>query len=221
MGGPHRVILVRAENGAHIGGASIPPHIPKLRIKPEDIVGIDGFPYGLEPAGDAGVWRLAGVCLTLQGTDEQSFVHEPEYDAVPRLGLLTSETPGLSKEVTQKEQAACYFDFRAGRLSAGKTIFGAISTVITVKTTETPALSVMCFWNRKTSVIRLRPNATIDIEHTGAVYGDADKDFLLHYLVLNYVPDDAKVPPEEHEKKLQLEKLPGNISIGCSNSQYP
>lgn len=219
MGGPHRVTLVRAENGAYINGSSVPPHIPKLIVRPEDVVRIEGYPYGLEAAGGAGSWRLCGVQLQLKGGVEKTLVHDETYEnEVPHLRRLTKESPGLSGEVTGREEAACYFDLDAGRLSAVETEGGAISTELTLETSETPALHVTCFWNRKTCVIHLRPNATIEVEHTGYQHGDYDNDFLLHYRMLSYVPDDAKIPPKP---KTALRKIPGNISIGCSNSQYP
>ena len=46
-GGMHRVVLVRADNGANINDAALPPHIPVLRIDPADIAGIDGSLDGL------------------------------------------------------------------------------------------------------------------------------------------------------------------------------
>lgn len=219
MGGPHRVTLVRAENGAFINGTSVPPHIPKLNVHPEDVVRIDGYPYGLESTGSAGSWRLYGVQLQLEGGRDQTLIHDETYtNEVPHLGQLTKATPGLSGEVTGKQEAACYFDIDAGRLSAVETEGGAISTELTLETTDAPALHVTCFWNRKTSVIHLRPGATIEVENTGWQHGDFDNDFLLHYRILSWVPDDAKIPPKP---KTALRKIPGNISIGCSNSQYP
>jgi hypothetical protein len=207
----HRVVLVRADNGAFVNEARIPPHIPKLRIDPKDVTFIEGYPFGLEPAGAAGTWLIRGVSFSLEGTKDESVTRVEEFGKVPRLR-------SRSKPVEDLERiAACYFDFTGGTLTAQKP-GAAFEAIMTVKTTRKPVLVVQCFWNREVTRIGLRPEATISVEHTGFQGGDSDKDFLLHYLVFPSVPKDAPVPPED---KSALKERPGDISIGCSNSQYP
>jgi hypothetical protein len=199
----HRVVLVRADNGAFLNRARIPPHVPKLRIDPKGITFIDGYPYGLESTGAAGTWLIRGVFFSLEGTKDQTVTR------VEKFGRSTLRS--RSKPVDDVERvAACYFDFTGGTLTSHKP-GAAFEAVMTVKTTPKPVLVVQCFWNREVARIGLRPGATITIEHTGFQRGDSDKDFLLHYLVFPSVPKDAPIPPED---KSALE-LPGDISIGC------
>jgi hypothetical protein len=214
----HRVVLTRADHGAFLNGARIPPHIATLRIDPADIAGIDGYPYGLETLGPVGAWRLCGVTLSLEG-GTGTFTRDPNFDLVPRLETESKVKPELSSEVTEHGQAACYFDLSSGHLSAVEPAQkgDAINAVLQVETTETPGLRVTCFWNGESSLIRLRPDALIDVEHTGYPHSESDQDFLLHYRVLVSVPEDAKVPPESKSTA----NPHGDIRVGCSNSQYP
>lgn len=214
--GKHRVTLVDAHNGAFIQDKKIPPHVAKLTIKPEYITGTRGDLDGLEAEGES-VWRLRGVFLELQGTTGEPF-HTDEACDIPRLSAPDPEV-SVSSEVTLGEQAACYFDFERGLMSSGKTPHRAIMSVIQVEPGPEPALYVRCFWNRKESWIQLAPNAVIDVEHVGTQHGDTDDDFLLHYRVFEAVPTDPFVPHET--EKRSMNKNPNDISIGCSNSQYP
>jgi hypothetical protein len=213
----HRVVLVRADNGAYLNGNCIAPHIPKLRIDPKHVDRIEGFPYGLEPMGEAGLWRIRGVLFELEGAVGSSVVRDPSFSDVPRL-QTDSARPNASHEVIHREEAACYFDLTAGTIKTIDTGHDAIATEVTVETDADPALRVTCFWNRAVSRFRLKQDAVVTIEHTGYQLGDLDADFLLHFRILETVPADAKIPPE---KKTQRNKVPGDISIGCSNSQYP
>ena len=215
-GDAHRVVLVRADNGAYINESKIPPHIPKMRIKAADIVSTDGDRDGLV-ALDAETWRLCGVKLSLDGWKEP--FSRAESTSFPKLRATNDDTLTLSETVAFNEEAACYFDLVGGKLTSGETEHGAIYGIVTVETNEDPILQVFCWWNRKTTSIHLTPNATIDIEHVGVADGDSEMDFLLHYRVFDWVPANAFVPTEE--KKSALKKAPGNISVGCSNSQYP
>jgi len=212
----HRVVLVHAEDGAHINGAKIPPHVPTLAIHPHDILGVDGWIYGLQPTPRDGVWILRGVELSLEGIVDAVYVNEAATE-VPHLATLTPDVPTPADDVVLNGRAACYFDITGGKLRASTSEHGAVSTVLSVMTTDKPGLRVKCFWNEESRLISLRPGAQIHIEHTGVTLGDSDLDFLLHYRVLKSIPADAAVPPKE---KVQ-HHLPGNISSGCSNSAYP
>jgi len=212
----HRVVLVHAEDGAHINGAKIPPHVPTLAIDPGDILNVDGWLYGLQPTQRDGVWVLRGVQLSLEGLAEAVYVDETHTD-VPRLKILTPDAPLPSDDVVRNGRAACYFDIPTGKLSASTTEHGAVSTALTVATTDKPGLRVKCFWNQESRLISLRPGAKIHIEHTGVTLGDSDRDFLLHYRVLASIPADAAVPAKS---KIRPD-VPGTLSSGCSNSAYP
>jgi hypothetical protein len=214
----HRVVLVRADHGAHLKeDAAIPPHIPKLIIDPADVLGIDGYPHGLEPMGPAGQWRIQGVLFKVDGATGDSIVrHDSFKDNVPR--LKSHSRPGPSSEVIDGEQAACYFDLEKGVIHATQAPTQAWEAHAAVETNDEPALRLTCFWNRAVSRIRLRPGATVVLEHTGYAHGESDHDYLLHYRVLEHVPGDAEVPPE---RKRTVLGTPGDISIACSNSQYP
>jgi hypothetical protein len=216
-GGMHRVILVRADNGAHINDAPLPPHIPMLRIDPAHIAGIDGNLDGLLQT-HAGAWRLCGVQLTLGGTAEpQELTYDESFDRIPHMKMPDDDAvPPLSLEVLNNEQAACYVDLHAGKLSSIETEQKAMMGRLDVQTAGAPVLHVKCFWNQRTSAIRLRDNATIHVEHMGITDTDSDKDFLFHYRVFERVHPDAYVPP-----KPKANLPPGSVSIGCSNSQYP
>jgi hypothetical protein len=215
----HRVVLVRADHGAFLNDAPIPPHIAKLKIHPDDIVSIEGYPYGLQPLGAPGVWQLCGVHLTLEGTKDKPIQRDSSFDKVPRLSMSgDSPIPSISNEVTTRGQAACYVDLDKGILTADKPKSGAVTTTLTVGTTRSPALRVKAFWNQKSSLITLKPGAAIAIEHTGYEQGDTEKDFLMHYRIFEWVHPDAKIPPKAMRA---VSRIPGDISVGCSNSQYP
>ena len=219
MGGFHRVVLVRADNGANLNEHPLPPHIPLLKIPLDQIAGFDGGLDGLEPVRN-GVWRLCGVQLTLDGVTEQTLTRLDSFADIPHLKTKDeTPVPPTSEEVVMKEQAACYFDLSAGKLSSTKTQYGAIMSRLEVESGDEPALQVKCFWNQKTSTIRLRPGAAFEISHIGTQDGESEKDFLYHYRVFETVHPNAYVPPEPHKRAMS--KAPGNISIGCSNSQYP
>jgi hypothetical protein len=176
--------------------------------------------HALDPTGVEGVWRLGGVRLNIEGAVGPSFHRDSSFEDVPK--MKTEEfaaAQDVSYEVTVNEQAACYFDIEHGRMSSDETEHGAIRATLHVETTETPALRVTCFWNRESVLIHLRPGATIDVMHVGKFHGEeSDNDYLLHYRIFTTVPPDAWVP--EH-KKNRSNRSPGDISIGCSNSQYP
>jgi len=220
-GNVHRVVLVRADNGAYINEHPLPPHIPLLKIPLEQIASIEGKLDGLEPVkGKDGVWRLCGVQLTLSGTNDQPLTPDSSFiSKIPHLSMDGEDVPLMSTEVVMKEQAACYFDLVEGRLTSRETEHGAIMAKLTVATGAAPKLNVKCFWNRTTSTITLNPGAAIEISHVGTQDGESEQDFLFHYRVFDWVHAKAYVPPEAH--KHAMNKAPGNISIGCSNSQYP
>ena len=224
VNGKHRVVLVHAEHGAYINTRSIPPHIPKLRVKSGDIISEPAGPIeGLKDLGIDGEWRewqLCGAELMMENPKGQSTEPEPSYGDVPKLSALTKQAPGLSAEVTVKGQAACYFDIEGGRMSSDSTEHGAIYAIWNEDSNERPVLRVTPFWNRDSiTLIPLRDGAQIEITHTGKQQGDSPYDFLLHYCILNDVPGDAKVPDEN--QKLNMPKNPNDITMGCSNSGYP
>jgi hypothetical protein len=214
-----RVVLVRADNGAFINDKSIPPHIARLRIDPANIVRIEGYPYGLESTPQEGVWHLRGVAWKLEGVAADGFTRDASCGKVPRLSDLTSELPGLLPGV--HEQVSAYFDIHSGHLSSTTIQQGAIISALEARTTTTeePALRVTCLWNRKSSRIVLQKGTIVHLEHVGLDQDDAEYDFLLHYLIFGAVPNNAGVP--KSDKLLRAERIPGNISVGCSNSQYP
>ncbi len=213
----HRVVLVRADNGAHINGRSIPPHVPKLRIDLKDIVEPYGELPGLEEL-DRGLWRMHGVGLELEGIAPERCTIDYETE-VPRLRSPSGTLGPKINNVVMHEQAACYFDTYDGRFTSRKLKYGAIITELTVNIADAPKLRITRFWDRKTSTIALAPGATVHIEHAGSAVGDTEYDFLLHYLIFDSIPEDVEVPVEE---KLNLPAKDRNdLSAGCSNSQYP
>jgi hypothetical protein len=209
----HRVHLVEARNGGWHNERKIPPHIPKLIIDPKYLKSPDQDIPGLERTDKAGTWILRGVYLDLEGTQGEPFRQDETCD-IPH---LKTDDPGIaiSNEVTLNEMAAAYFDFEHGVLKSA-TVEEAIVGIIEVEAAS-PSLHVKCFWSREESWIQLTDDAKIDIVHVGTVHGDSDHDFLLHYRVFDSVPGDAFEP----EKAISKKKNPGDISIGCSNSQYP
>lgn len=213
----HRVVLVRADNGAHLNDAAIPPHIPKLRIAPEHVLSITGYPHGLEPLGPDGLWQIRGVSFHLEGVLGDGVQRDGSFSDVPRLAC-DSPRPAASYEVTHNEQAACYFDLHTGTIIATHdSDYAPYNTEVTVEPGEGPTLVATCFWNRKSAYFHLAQDAVIDFEHTGHQKGDTDNDYLLHYRILENVPADAKVP----HNPTRVNGHPGDVSIGCSNSQYP
>ncbi|HJW92232.1 MAG TPA: hypothetical protein VJ901_01310 [Thermoanaerobaculia bacterium] len=214
-GGTHRVVLVRADFGANLNGNPIPPHVPMLRINPLMIAGMPETIDGLVKTAD-GAWRLCGVRLTLEGANDDFVAF---IDDIPHLGLTDdSDMPAVSGEVRTNGDVACYFDVERGRLRSAETEHKALKTILTVDDVANPALVVTRIWDKKQSRIHLKDNARIDIEHTGIVETDTDMDFLMHYRVFVEVHPKAFVP---HEAKHTMNRPPGSVSIGCSNSQWP
>jgi hypothetical protein len=217
----HRVVLVRADNGAYLNDAAIAPHIARLTIDPAMIKSIEGYPYGLMADGAPGVWQLCGVKLQLTGVPKQPFVaHDTYHGRVPTLRATESGLPRIWSEVTALGRANCYFDVDGGTLTAAPLPEAqAIVARLKVKTTarSRPALKVTCFWNQQESLLNLEDGAVIDVSHTGYDHGDSEEDFLLHYKIFESIAKDAWTP----RKKRRRSARPGDISIGCSNSQFP
>jgi hypothetical protein len=213
----YRVVLVRAEDETKINEHIIPPHIPKLRIDPEDIVERDPELWGLEQL-DEGLWRMHGVHLKLEGIAAEKFTKQFDPE-VPHLRSPSNRLGNRKDDVVEHEQAACYFDIDGGRFTSEKPK-RAILARLTAKVAGSPKLHITRFGDHKTSTITLRPGATIHVEHTGSpTEGETEYDFLLHYLIFDFIPDDVYVPVEE---KLNLPPRERNdLSAGCSNSQYP
>jgi hypothetical protein len=217
-----RIVLVHAEDGAFINGAKIPPHRPLLKIDPRDIVGTDGPLYGLQATAQDGVWILRGAQLEILGGLDLVYASDASFkDTVPHLTALTHDAPLLSDDIVRNGNAACYFNVNGGKITATRQPRGAVTTQLTVDTNDKPALSVLCFWNRETHQIFLKPGATISIEHDGNQLGDTDQDFLLHYRVLTAIPKDAGVPKDPKVPPRLEGEIFFDISAGCSNSQYP
>ncbi|HJQ39148.1 MAG TPA: hypothetical protein VKB93_18575 [Thermoanaerobaculia bacterium] len=223
----HRVVLVHAEHGAYINEKYVvPPHIPKLIIGREHIDRIEGDLEGLKAIpGKDGEWQLCGVQLSLDGTVGPSRESVSTYDDIPRLGAYTDEAPGPSIDVLEKGQAACYFEIAdCGTISSERTkpVDGAYYAVWNAETEGTPRLRVSSFWNRQTepSFIYLKDNASIHISHVGDKE-ESEFDFLLHFFVLKEIPKDARVPKEDKPARKKDPNDPNDISMGCSNSQYP
>ncbi|MFL6247494.1 MAG: hypothetical protein ACJ74H_15810 [Thermoanaerobaculia bacterium] len=215
---PYRVVLVRAEKETLINKHLIPPHIPRLRIDPKDIVEHDPELWGLEQLDD-GLWRMHGVHLKLDGIAAEKFTRHFDPFDIPHLRSPSDRLGNRKDDVVEHEHAACYFDIDAGRLTSHKPKKAVIAE-LTATVAGAPKLRITRFGDQKASTITLRPGATIDIEHTGSpTEGETEYDFLLHYLIFDFIPDDVYVPVEE---KLNLPPRDRNdLSAGCSNSQYP
>ena len=225
-----RVVLVNARIPQTINQTTIPPHIPTLRIAAGDLE-VNGV--AATSKNDCVLeWQLHGCKI-----DVADALGELEHDktfecCIPHLKILTPDASGVSVPVVleaEPEEASCYFDLTAGELSAGLIAGGAAVSALKVRTaSESPVLRVQKFRTDDVQEFRLRSGAEIALMNVGVegMAGDDTTDFLLHYKVVNPVPDNAAVPtapaaccgqlPQTYIIPLQL-----GVGPGCSNANFP
>ena len=230
-----RVVLPNASLGLRIGDNSVSPHFATLFIPAPFIANAPPVISGLDPIVPIpGFWRMGGVQLELANVTEDLTLAE-SY-CLPSLSRTAGLQPDLSTAVVDAGAAACVFQITGGTLDTllhGEAVLGSL----TVDTDE-PALTVTRVWDQNVATIGLKA-ATIDnvqidpvifLSNTGADT-ESDVDFLLHYRVTTFFPDNPlspvfectyrKASPDE-ESKLKLSPvLYEGLTIGCSNSVYP
>ena len=226
-----RVVLVNAREPEVINGTPIPPHIPTLRIAAGDLE-----VNGVAATTDSGCileWELNGCKIEIV-EPQGELQHDATFECcIPHLKALTPDADGVSAEVVlagQSDETSCYFDLTGGQLSAGYVGQGAAVSVLTAQTkSESPVLRIERFRSNDAQEFRLRSGAQIALMNVGAegLGGDDTTDFLLHYKVVESMPEDAAIPtkaapccrplPESYiVRGLRL-----GIGPGCSNASYP
>jgi hypothetical protein len=226
-----RVVLVNAREPQIINNTMIPPHIPTLRIAAGDLE-VNGVPATSAKGCDL-EWELHGckieIVEPLGGLD-----HDESFECcIPHLKVLTPDADGISTSVVlgaEPEVTSCYFDLTAGQLSAGLVANGAAVAVLKARTASaSPILRIQQFRTENVQEVRLRSGAQIALMNTGleGVTGDDTQDFLLHYNVVENVPDNPAVPtaPATCCKPLPPSYIvpSGELGIGpgCSNASFP
>lgn len=225
-----RVVLVNAREPQVINGNSIPPHIPTLRIAAGDLQ-LGGVPATTEN-GSVLEWQLHGCRIEIADAVGDLQRDETFECCVPHLKVLTPDASGISRAVVlaaRPEEASCYFDMTAGQLSAGLAGEGAAVSVLKVQTAgDSPTLRVRQFGAAEAQEFHLRSGAEIALVNVGVegMAGDDPNDFLLHYKVLETIPENAAVPTQPAtccSTVLQSYILPPRLGVGpaCSNSNFP
>lgn len=225
-----RVVLVNARAPEVINQTTIPPHIPTLRIAASDLE-VNGVPATTEN-GCVLQWELHGCKIEIADA-LGDLKHDETFECcIPQLKILTPSADGISVPVVlaaEPERSSCYFDLTAGQLSAGLLAGGAAVAVLKARTvSDTPILRIQKFRTEDVQEFRLRSGAQIALMNVGleGMAGDDPADFLLHYKVLENVPDNAAIPtasapccqplPPSYIVSPQL-----GLSPGCSNASFP
>ncbi|MEA2491252.1 MAG: hypothetical protein QOH21_3044 [Acidobacteriota bacterium] len=226
-----RVVLVNARLPQVINGTKIPPHIPTLRIAASDLE-VNGVPATTEN-GCILEWELHGCKIEIADAigDLQ---HDESFECcIPHLKALTPDADGVSTSVVlegESNEASCYFDLTAGRLSAGLVANGAAVSVLKAQTaTDSPILRLQRFRTDEIQEFRLRPGTQIALMNVGleGLTGDDTTDFLLHYKVVRDVPPNAAIPTAAAPccRPLPASYIvpSGRLGLGpgCSNSSFP
>ncbi|MBV9494469.1 MAG: hypothetical protein JOZ54_09500 [Acidobacteria bacterium] len=224
-----RVVLVNARRPQVINKTMIPPHIPTLRIAASDLE-VNGVP-ATSSNGCVLQWELHGCKIEIADAVGE-LQHDKSFECcIPHLKVLTPNAEGIAKSVVlgaESAEASCYFDLTAGELSAGIYANGAAVAVLKVQTqNDSPVLRVKPFRTDDAQEFRLRAGAQIAIMNTGDAdaLGDDPNDFLLHYKVVENIPQDANIPSGPAPCCGSLPKsyiLPSiGLGPGCSNANFP
>jgi hypothetical protein len=224
-----RVVLVNAREPEVINNTVIPPHIPTLRIAASDLE-VNGVPATSN--GCVLEWELHGCKIEIVEPLGE-LQHDETFECcIPHLKVLTPDADGVSASVVlaaESKEASCYFDLSAGQLSAGLVANGAAVSVLKAQTAAgSPVLRIQQFRTENVQEFRLRSGAQIALMNTGleGVTGDDTTDFLLHYKVVENVPDNAAIPtsPATCCKPLPPSYIvSGQLGLGpgCSNASFP
>lgn len=226
-----RVVLVNAREPEVINKTMIPPHIPTLRIAASDLE-VNGVSATTEN-GCVLQWQLHGCKIEIVDT-KGDLQHDATFECcVPHLKVLTPDADGVSVDVVlagEPDKSSCYFDLTAGRLSAGIIANGAAVSMLKVETeTDAPVLRIQQFRSENVQEFRLRSGAQIALMNTGleGEAGDDTTDFLLHYKVVENVPENAAIPlaPAPCCRPLPSSYIlpSGQVGLGpgCSNASFP
>ena len=226
-----RVVLVNAREPEVINNTVIPPHIPTLRIAAGDLE-VNGVPA--TSANDCVLeWQLHGCKIEIVAPLGELHHDETFECCIPHLKVLTPDADGISTSVVlsaEPEVTSCYFDLSAGQLSAGLVAQGAAVSMLKARTLgDSPMLRIQQFRTDNVQEFRLRSGAQIALMNTGleGIAGDDTTDFLLHYKVVENVPNNAAfpttpatccqpLPPSYIIRKGQL-----GLGPGCSNASFP
>lgn len=245
--GPYsRTILVNGSLGARIEAESIRPHEAILCIPNEFIEDAPAEIPGLEPFSeytDARTWKMQGVRLYFANASP-GMRYEASYMNLPSLTARSSQPSlDLDPRVTRQGRAAAMFDLFSGELDAyrNEQAYDAVHVTVRVQFPErVRELVIVRVWDQQVSRIRLKdhiqgelaipPNVFVMNVGSGDTGTDREIDFLLHYDVTTFNPtiDAAPTPddlsgirgPNDEDRRF-LRYVPGGLSIGCSNSNYP
>ena len=92
-----------------------------------------------------------------------------------------------------------------------------------------PRLIVTRVWDQTRSTIQLKDGAYVYVFNIGQ-QSDQETDFLLHYFVTTWTPPvgiELQLPApqvrpiREDDGWQHMGRLPGGLTLGCSNSNYP
>ncbi len=241
-----RTILVNGSLGARIEAESIRPHEAILCIPNEFIEDAPAEIPGLEPFDeylDARTWKMRGVRLYFANASP-GMSYKASYLNLPSLTERSSQPSlDLDPRVVRQGRAAAMFDLFSGELNAyrDEQAYDAVHVSVTVQFPgRVRELVIVRVWDQHVSRIRLKdhitggianpPNVFVMNVGSGDTGTDREIDFLLHYDVTTWnpninaapTPDDLSgIPGPNEEERRFLGYIPGGLSIGCSNSNYP
>lgn len=219
---PHRVVVPHFTT-LMIWNGDIPVHRPVISFEP-------ALPIELPcmvPAGWTGGYLLSGQTLRVTGGKADGF-----HDHLACVPSLTQVWPDMEVDpyvvVNRAGRAAAYFDIHHGHLRLLKHQASA-ATELTIAHESAPMLEIDCWAGNHHHTVVLPPDVVITVSNTAQPEKpDGDSDFVLSFAVASQLP-----PSELHDRDSWKQSLgaaakcidrspePGDLGIGCSNSQYP
>jgi hypothetical protein len=240
-----RTILVDATKPISLRpGSTIQSHIPLLLIPARDDLSSKRIPGLIRLF--ANLWQLDGAHMYVKNANKSK---AGSHAGVPSLKKQAFEAslPLKQSLVRDGKGAAAFFDSFAATIEPfkpeGKE--GASVKIVVETDDAIPQLVVKSLADGHESVIPLPADALLFFSNTGTLFGtfDTPEDFLLHYLVVDSIPEKvdltgllpapptpASIPGEHLDAveallaflflSLNLHAGPGG-GVGCSNSTYP
>ncbi|HVR40500.1 MAG TPA: hypothetical protein VMU84_15495 [Thermoanaerobaculia bacterium] len=222
------------ENKAHGPVETIDPHQAQLHIRNEDLLQIGDLPVkSLAGPNKWAMFHLDGVRLTIPNSIGEEFDStgtrclQSLPGLVPNLGAMSP-----AAVVGEPSVVSAFFDFKSGTLSSVQYVKkgkkdGPAVTVHETRTEGDPEIHVTPFGTCATTVIRIRPGASVAVTNEPDYdnkYADAPDDFMLNYLLAASYPANpqhASPTCQVTHKQPDHGGHPVFATPACSNTGWP